>query len=128
MEAACEAGPGAGGAPGGTEGGARASAVPHRSMVEEMLACPCVADLRAGPCGQAFEGAFECYLEQTEPAEAQGGEGGGGAEDPEGAGGGGGDIGACAEAFARLQECMVKHPEEFEELAEYTLRKHAEVP
>ena len=114
MEAACEAGPGAGGAPGGTKGGTRASADPHRSMVEEMLACPCVADLRAGFCGQAFEGAFECYLEQTEPAEAQGG--------------GGGDIGACAEAFARLQECMVKHPEEFEELAEYTLRKHAEVP
>ena len=77
MEAACEAGPGAGGAPGGTKGGTRASADPHRSMVEEMLACPCVADLRAGFCGQAFEGAFECYLEQTEPAEAQGGGAGG---------------------------------------------------
>ena len=110
MEAACEAGPGAAGGGGpdgagaaGGEGGGGSIA----DTVAEMLACPCVADLRAGPCGPAFEGAFGCYVEQTEP---------------------GGGLGACAEAFARLQECMVRHPEEFQELAEYTLKKHEGVP
>ena len=70
MEAACEAGPGAAGGGGpdgagaaGGEGGGGSIA----DTVAEMLACPCVADLRAGPCGPAFEGAFGCYVEQTEP-------------------------------------------------------------
>lgn len=30
--------------------------------IEEALACPCVEDLREGPCGKQFVGAFSCYV------------------------------------------------------------------
>ena len=33
--------------------------------VEEALACPCVADLREGPCGKPFVDAFSCYVKST---------------------------------------------------------------
>jgi hypothetical protein len=31
-------------------------------QIAEALACPCVEDLRAGPCGKSFELAFSCFL------------------------------------------------------------------
>ena len=31
-------------------------------QVAEALACPCVDDLRSGPCGKSFEAAFSCFL------------------------------------------------------------------
>ena len=37
----------------------------HRKA-EEALACPCVADLKAGPCGNSFVQAFTCFLTSTE--------------------------------------------------------------
>ena len=30
--------------------------------IAEALACPCVDDLRSGPCGKAFEASFSCFL------------------------------------------------------------------
>ena len=33
--------------------------------IAEALACPCVDDLRSGPCGKPFEAAFSCYLRHT---------------------------------------------------------------
>ena len=33
--------------------------------VEEALACPCVADLKEGPCGKVFVEAFSCYVKST---------------------------------------------------------------
>lgn len=31
------------------------------AMVEEALSCPCVSDLKSGPCGTAFVAAFRCF-------------------------------------------------------------------
>ncbi len=31
-------------------------------QIAEALACPCVDDLRSGPCGKSFEAAFSCFL------------------------------------------------------------------
>lgn len=30
--------------------------------VEEALACPCLDDLKEGPCGKSFVAAFSCFL------------------------------------------------------------------
>ncbi|GMH33115.1 hypothetical protein BSKO_00949 [Bryopsis sp. KO-2023] len=59
--------------------------------VEEALACPCVADLRDGPCGSAFVSSFSCFLRSTETEKGM----------------------DCLAPFEALQECMIKHPEEF---------------
>lgn len=34
--------------------------------VEEALACPCVADLRDGACGEAFVNSFSCFIKSKE--------------------------------------------------------------
>ena len=31
-------------------------------QIAEALACPCVDDLRSGPCGKPFEASFSCFL------------------------------------------------------------------
>ncbi len=33
--------------------------------VEEALSCPCVADLKDGPCGKSFVAAFGCFIRST---------------------------------------------------------------
>jgi intermembrane space import and assembly protein 40 len=33
-----------------------------QQQIDEALACPCVEDLRSGPCGKSFEAAFSCFL------------------------------------------------------------------
>ena len=33
--------------------------------IEEALACPCVDDLREGPCGSQFTQAFTCYIKNV---------------------------------------------------------------
>jgi hypothetical protein len=35
--------------------------------LEEALSCPCVADLRDGPCGPSFVGAFSCFIRSQTP-------------------------------------------------------------
>lgn len=67
------------------------------ARIEEALACPCVADLRDGPCGSAFVAAFSCFLR----AQA-------GPPDPAGVA-----APACLPDFKALQACMVRHPEAF---------------
>jgi len=32
---------------------------------EKALECPCIADLRKGPCGSQFSEAFLCFLKST---------------------------------------------------------------
>jgi hypothetical protein len=34
--------------------------------VQKALECPCVADLKNGPCGGSFVDAFSCFLRSTE--------------------------------------------------------------
>lgn len=34
--------------------------------VSEALDCPCVADVKNGPCGDSFINAFTCFLKSTE--------------------------------------------------------------
>ena len=36
------------------------------ARIASALACPCVKDLREGPCGAAFEAAFRCYHRSRE--------------------------------------------------------------
>ncbi|KAK9864615.1 hypothetical protein WJX84_001049 [Apatococcus fuscideae] len=64
--------------------------------VEEALACPCVADLREGPCGKPFVDAFSCYVKST--AEDKGSD--------------------CMQSFVAMQQCMLAHPDAFAEYAE----------
>lgn len=69
--------------------------------IEEAIACPCVADLRDGPCGAQFVAAFSCFLR----AQA-------GPPDPGGAAAPG-----CLSSFDALQACMAAHPADFAEVA-----------
>ncbi|CDF77416.1 unnamed protein product [Chondrus crispus] len=60
-------------------------------MVEEALACPCIAAMRDGPCGDAFTSAYRCFLEsETEPKGMN-----------------------CIDSFSAMQTCMVAHPEDY---------------
>jgi intermembrane space import and assembly protein 40 len=34
--------------------------------VQKALECPCIADLKSGPCGSGFVDAFSCFLRSTE--------------------------------------------------------------
>ena len=72
-----------------------------KEVIQDALDCPCVADLKEGPCGPAFVGAFSCYVEKSDANE----------------------LTACTEKFVALQECMVRHPEDFQELADYVVEK-----
>ena len=64
--------------------------------MQDALACPCVADLRDGPCGPQFVAAFSCFLRsQARP-------------DP-----GGVQAPGCLGSFGSLQQCMVHRPEAF---------------
>ncbi|XP_021822471.1 mitochondrial intermembrane space import and assembly protein 40 homolog isoform X2 [Prunus avium] len=35
------------------------------AKAQKALECPCIADLRSGPCGLQFADAFVCYLKST---------------------------------------------------------------
>ena len=67
--------------------------------IEEALACPCIADLKDGACGDSFVAAFSCFLwSQAAPPDP------GGAAAPQ-----------CLPSFEALQACMAKHPAAFNE-------------
>lgn len=34
-------------------------------QAQKALECPCIADLRSGPCGNPFSEAFVCFLKST---------------------------------------------------------------
>lgn len=35
------------------------------AKAQKALECPCIADLRTGPCGSQFSEAFLCFLKST---------------------------------------------------------------
>eukprot|EP00897_Mesotaenium_endlicherianum_P005477 jgi/Mesen1/4958/ME000248S04240 len=55
------------------------------------LACPCVAELRDGPCGESFVEAFTCYIKSK--ADEKGSD--------------------CIKPFLAMQTCIQAHPEAF---------------
>ncbi|AQK44986.1 Cox19-like CHCH family protein [Zea mays] len=59
--------------------------------VQKALDCPCVADLKNGPCGGQFVDAFSCFLRSTE--EEKGSD--------------------CVKPFITLQDCIKANPEAF---------------
>ncbi|CAJ1950773.1 unnamed protein product [Sphenostylis stenocarpa] len=67
----------------------------HTESVEEMaqkaLECPCIADLRTGPCDSQFSEAFLCFLKST--SEEKGSD--------------------CVHPFVALQSCIKANPDAF---------------
>ncbi|KAA8541435.1 hypothetical protein F0562_025398 [Nyssa sinensis] len=61
------------------------------AKAQKALECPCIADLRNGPCGTQFSEAFLCFLKST--AEEKGSE--------------------CVHPFVALQKCIKVHPDAF---------------
>ncbi|CAN6249450.1 unnamed protein product, partial [Urochloa humidicola] len=61
------------------------------AKVQKALECPCVADLKTGPCGGPFVDAFSCFLRSTE--EEKGSD--------------------CVNPFIALQDCIKANPEAF---------------
>ncbi|GAB2215353.1 hypothetical protein Droror1_Dr00019736 [Drosera rotundifolia] len=61
------------------------------ARAEKALDCPCIADLKSGPCGSQFSQAFLCFLKST--AEEKGSD--------------------CVHPFVALQECIRVHPDAF---------------
>ncbi|KAM0938770.1 putative mitochondrial intermembrane space import and assembly protein [Dioscorea sansibarensis] len=60
---------------------------------EKALQCPCVAELREGPCGTQFSEAFVCFIKST--AEEKGSD--------------------CVHPFIALQNCIKANPNAFSE-------------
>ncbi|KAG0450518.1 hypothetical protein HPP92_026886 [Vanilla planifolia] len=58
---------------------------------QRALECPCVADLRKGPCGSQFSEAFVCFIKST--ADEKGSD--------------------CVNPFVALQNCIRAHPDAF---------------
>ncbi|XP_075520330.1 mitochondrial intermembrane space import and assembly protein 40 homolog isoform X1 [Primulina tabacum] len=61
------------------------------AKAEKALECPCIADLRNGPCGTQFSDAFVCFLKST--AEEKGSD--------------------CVNPFVALQKCIKANPNAF---------------
>eukprot|EP00249_Psilotum_nudum_P009064 c21685_g1_i1 orf=763-1182(-) len=63
---------------------------------QRALECPCVADLRDGPCGKSFSEAFVCYIKST--SEEKGSD--------------------CVHQFLAMKTCIESHPDAFLEYDE----------
>ncbi|KAK4765112.1 hypothetical protein SAY86_026202 [Trapa natans] len=61
------------------------------AMAQKALECPCIADLRNGPCGTQFSDAFVCFLKST--SEEKGSD--------------------CVNPFIALQKCIKANPGAF---------------
>ncbi|XP_073147866.1 mitochondrial intermembrane space import and assembly protein 40 homolog [Henckelia pumila] len=61
------------------------------AKAQKALECPCIADLRNGPCGPQFSDAFVCFLKST--AEEKGSD--------------------CVHPFVALQKCIKVNPNAF---------------
>uniref|UniRef100_A0ACD5USR1 Uncharacterized protein n=1 Tax=Avena sativa TaxID=4498 RepID=A0ACD5USR1_AVESA len=59
--------------------------------VQKALECPCVADLKSGPCGSGFVDAFSCFLRSTEVEKGS----------------------DCVKPFIALQNCIKENPAAF---------------
>ncbi|XP_062159541.1 mitochondrial intermembrane space import and assembly protein 40 homolog [Alnus glutinosa] len=61
------------------------------AQAQKALECPCIADLRSGPCGVQFSEAFLCFLKSS--AEEKGSD--------------------CVHPFVALQNCIKANPNAF---------------
>ncbi|KAJ7954643.1 mitochondrial intermembrane space import and assembly protein 40 [Quillaja saponaria] len=61
------------------------------AKAQKALECPCIADLRSGPCGDQFSEAFLCFLKST--SEEKGSD--------------------CVHPFVALQNCIKVNPNAF---------------
>ncbi|XP_030544626.1 mitochondrial intermembrane space import and assembly protein 40 homolog [Rhodamnia argentea] len=61
------------------------------AKAQKALECPCIADLRSGPCGNQFSEAFVCFLKST--TEEKGSD--------------------CVNPFVALQNCIKANPGAF---------------
>ncbi|CAM0903687.1 unnamed protein product [Alopecurus aequalis] len=61
------------------------------AKVQKALECPCIADLKTGPCGSGFIDAFSCFLRSTEVEKGS----------------------DCVMPFIALQNCIKENPEAF---------------
>ncbi|PSC72916.1 coiled-coil-helix-coiled-coil-helix domain-containing 4 [Micractinium conductrix] len=57
--------------------------------IEAALACPCLGDLKEGPCGPSFVYAFGCFMRSEHEDKGM----------------------DCLAEFAAFQACLQKHPE-----------------
>mmetsp|Transcript_4620 Transcript_4620/g.16452 ORF Transcript_4620/g.16452 Transcript_4620/m.16452 type:complete len:101 (+) Transcript_4620:774-1076(+) len=72
--------------------------------VRNALECPCVKELKVGPCGGNFQQAFTCFAKSKEP-----------------------DKGSdCVQAFQSLQLCISNHPEAFEDMIQQVIEEDSE--
>ena len=72
--------------------------------VRNALECPCVKELKVGPCGGNFEEAFTCFAKSKEL-----------------------DKGSdCVQAFQSLQLCISNHPEAFEDMIQKVIEEDSE--
>ncbi|CAM6095534.1 unnamed protein product [Calypogeia fissa] len=55
------------------------------------LECPCLDDLRSGPCGGEFSNAFVCFFKSQQPEKGS----------------------DCVEPFEKMQSCMSSNPRKF---------------
>ncbi|KAL3682911.1 hypothetical protein R1sor_000933 [Riccia sorocarpa] len=71
----------------------------HKAQVEQterLLACPCLDDLKQGPCGQKFQDAFRCFVLSKEAER--------GAE--------------CLHQFTQFEMCITANSEMFQKAAD----------
>ncbi|XP_044488311.1 mitochondrial intermembrane space import and assembly protein 40 homolog [Mangifera indica] len=75
---------------------------------QKALECPCIADLRSGPCGEQFSEAFLCFLKIT--SEEKGSD--------------------CVHPFVALQNCIKANPDAFSKdiVEEDEVKKEEEPP
>mmetsp|Transcript_14150 Transcript_14150/g.36309 ORF Transcript_14150/g.36309 Transcript_14150/m.36309 type:complete len:142 (+) Transcript_14150:201-626(+) len=93
------------------------------AAIDEALACPCVAELREGPCGEAFAAAFRCFVRHQaadDSDEQRGGSGGARGETQPNPSSASDSKPApspspCGAPYGVLQECIQKHPAAFAE-------------
>ncbi|KAK0575386.1 hypothetical protein LWI29_038266 [Acer saccharum] len=78
------------------------------AKAQKALECPCIADLRSGPCGVQFSEAFLCFLKST--SEEKGSD--------------------CVHPFVALQNCIKANPDAFskEVLEDDEVKKEEEEP
>ncbi|KAJ0037878.1 hypothetical protein Pint_21945 [Pistacia integerrima] len=78
------------------------------AKAQKALECPCIADLRKGPCGEQFSEAFLCFLKST--SEEKGSD--------------------CVHPFVALQNCIKANPNAFSKdiLDEDEVKKEEEPP
>lgn len=64
--------------------------------IEQALACPCLGDLKEGPCGPVFVHAFGCFIRSEHEDKGM----------------------DCLPQFSAFQACLQKHPEHVAQIME----------